>query len=678
MSSRKKKIRKKKPPAGTRRSGKNKIALTKNRIHIHSELNRAVQFHESGQLRKAEKIYRKILKINPNHPDCLDLLGLVTQRIGRIEKAAYLINRAIQQDPENPLYYNDLGNVLQEQGKLSEAICCYEKVLHLEPEVWDLVGAYYNMGNTFQKQAKLGEAISSYQKALQLEQQSPLLVDIYNNMGSCFKELEQLSQAVSCYQKVLQLKPDYFEVHNNLAMVLNDLGKHEEAMALCKRAIELKPDYAEAYCNLAIILDAMGKHEEAIASCRRAIELKQNFTEASGILAHLFEQTNRMNEAKEIANKALQLDSNASLPTLVVARLERREGNIKNALSRLQNPTLKSPNASIHAAVIYETGILYDRLGAYDKAFECFSQANAVVSQTAIAKQIDKSSVIRHISQLKSLFSEPAVDSWNSSASASKTPDPVFIVGFPRSGTTLLDQILGARPKVQTLEEKPLVAAMIRRFHEHRYEYPGDLAKMGADVIEDLRNVYFVKASEFVAAPYEGTLVDKLPLNIIDIGLIHRVFPKSKIIFASRHPYDVCLSCLMQNFKLNDYMVHFLELEDAAKLYDAVMGLWITYVNTFSVNLHVIKYEHLIDDFDKETKSLFNFLQIPWDQSVRDYISHAESKSRIYTPSYHQVVEPLYTRSMYRWRKYVEPLRPILNVLRPHVERFGYDLVTEI
>jgi hypothetical protein len=171
-----------------------------------------------------------------------------------------------------------------------------------------------------------------------------------------------------------------------------------------------------------------------------------------------------------------------------------------------------------------------------------------------------------------------------------------------------------------------------------------------------------------------GTLlIDKLPLNVIHCGLIHRLFPEAKLILAARHPCDVCLSCFMQTFKPNAAMASCFRLEDTAALYDAAMRLWRQYTRVLALDYHVVKYERLVDDFEGEARRLLEFLDIPWHDAVLDHAQGALRRGRISTPSYHQVARPVYRRACHRWRKYERHLTPILDTLEPHIRWLGYN-----
>jgi hypothetical protein len=325
-----------------------------------------------------------------------------------------------------------------------------------------------------------------------------------------------------------------------------------------------------------------------------------------------------------------------------------------------------------------EKGRLYDRLGSTDKASECFCEANAVTSQIWLARQMNRDAYFEQVSRLRSWFLNAPTDRLYASPGMPRNDYPVFLVGFPRSGTTLLQQIIGTCRHLVILEEKPPVDSMIDHLNAHGFRYPEDIPGIDSSVMEDLRNAYFSKASEYVHGQHNALLVDKMPLNMVHVALIHKVFPGARIILALRHPCDVCLSCFMQNFRLNEAMIHFLDLNDTANLYSLVMELWSVYVARLPLNLHVIKYEDLVNDFDGETRRLFEFLELPWDKSVRDFASQAKSQDvTSLTPSYDQVSEPIYGRSIDRWKGYVRHIEPILDIVKTHVEAFGYDLTLE-
>ena len=237
-------------------------------MDVDDELKKAVKYHQSGQLKEAEEIYKKILVINPRHSDSLHLLGLIAQQIGKLDMALNLINKAIQNNPGSPLYYCNLGNVLLEQRRFEDAISSYKNALRLNP---DDANVLYNMGNAFRADYKLNEAISCYKKTIQLR---PDHVSAYYNIGISFQDLGRLDEAISCYQKVLELKPDYVGACNNMGNAFKNQGKPDEALTYYRRAIQINPDNVGSHVNMGNLYRDQSKLSEAVSCYQKALQIK--------------------------------------------------------------------------------------------------------------------------------------------------------------------------------------------------------------------------------------------------------------------------------------------------------------------------------------------------------------------------------------------------------------------
>ncbi len=332
MSRKKKKTKKQKLSSIERN-----IPLNEFPFDIGSEIKKAVQYHRSGELEKAEKIYKKILKINPNHSETLYLLGVTTHQLGNNDLAVNLIKKAIQNDPQNPTYYNYLGNVFKDKNELNEAISCYQKALQLKS---DYAGAYYNLGTIFQHRGDLNEAISCYQKALHLK--SDYIAASYN-IGIAFHDLGKLSKAIFCYQKTIQLKPDQAEPYYNIGNALQKQGKLNEAISYYQKAIQLKPDYIETHNNLGITFYYLGKLNEAISCFHKALQLKPDYAEASNNLGNAFLEQDKLSEAISCYKKALQLKPDLAIAYYGMGNVLQEQGKIDEAISYLENAIQLKP-----------------------------------------------------------------------------------------------------------------------------------------------------------------------------------------------------------------------------------------------------------------------------------------------------------------------------------------------
>jgi protein O-GlcNAc transferase len=283
--SRKKKLKRRNLSSDSKRLTKTKISPKKPSISIDQELAKALQYHQSGQLNKAEKIYKRIIEVNPNHSDALHLLGVIANQAGKNDIAVKLINKAIQCNPGNSNYYNNLGNALKDQNQLTEALSSFQKALEIKP---DFAVAHYNLGNVLKEQDNLAEAVSSFRKALEI---NPDYIRAYNNLGTTFKKQGRFDEAISCFQKVLEINPNHAEAYNNMAGMLMDQNKLAEAVYYYQKALEINPDYAEAYHNLGNALKDQKRLTEALSSYQKALEINPDYAEAFSMLFHQLQQT---------------------------------------------------------------------------------------------------------------------------------------------------------------------------------------------------------------------------------------------------------------------------------------------------------------------------------------------------------------------------------------------------
>lgn len=316
---------------------------------------------------------------------------------------------------------------------------------------------------------------------------------------------------------------------------------------------------------------------------------------------------------------------------------------------------------------------LCDPLDDPDAAFAYATEANRICAASLSAQRTDRGAYFRLIDELSEVFALEIVAEWREPNIDDDSPDPVFLVGFPRSGTTLLNTILLSHIDISVTEEEPTVFALESAMREMTGRSLNRLAALDERQIGLLRQAYFDEVDKYLdAGKRPKRVIDKLPLNLVQAGLIYRVFPNAKFIFAQRHPCDAVLSCYMRAFIMNEGMVNCLDLAGAARLYDHVMRLWSHYQDVLPLQVHTVRYESLIQDFDGTISACLDFLGMDWDDGVRDYVKTAKRSGQITTPSYDQVTQSLYTGASGRWPRYREHLEPVLPVLLPWAESMGY------
>jgi hypothetical protein len=222
------------------------------------------------------------------------------------------------------------------------------------------------------------------------------------------------------------------------------------------------------------------------------------------------------------------------------------------------------------------------------------------------------------------------------------------------------------------MEEKPFVEELVNDLNKHIDQDLKNLSKLKKNSIIELRKIYFKKLNDLVNLDNKFVIIDKLPLNIIYVAELNKIFPKAKFILCLRNPYDVVLSCFMQSFVPNDAMSNFYNLKDASELYDSVMKLWTNYENILTLNKHVVKYEDVVNNFDVTIKSLLNFLNLEWSDELREFYITAEKRGIINTPSYNQINMPLYNKSISRWKNYSDKFSDVSFILDKWIKIFQY------
>jgi tetratricopeptide (TPR) repeat protein len=484
----------------------------------------------------------------------------------------------------------------------------------------------------------------------------------------------RLPEALAATRRLLAAHPDAPLLLNILGLIHAGLGQWHEAITSYRRVLQVNPVVAETHFHLGNALAALGDRSEALGAFERAVQLKPEFIEAHSCICRELERANRIEDLQQALLRAEgHCPGEHPLLQLRRAELARRKGDLAGARALLAAPAGVPADPDTRQESAYLMAELCDRLGDAGAAFQAAAEGNRLCAASYPAQRISAAPYLDQIGRLSQCFTADWVAGWRSVEVARERPDPVFLVGFPRSGTTLLDTLLRSHPAVSVAEEKPTVSKLEQAVSDLPGGYPDALAALNADQLEHLRSVYFAELAKHLdRADPAAVVVDKLPLNMVHAGLLQRVFPGSRFLFALRHPCDSVLSCYLRAFDLNEGMVNFLQLADAAGLYDRTMRLWRQYREVLPLQVHAVRYEALVNSLEEALIPTFDFLDLPWDDAVLDYASTARQRGNIQTPSYHQVTETIYSRASGRWERYREQLAPVLPVLGPWAEQLGY------
>ncbi|WP_324780305.1 tetratricopeptide repeat-containing sulfotransferase family protein [Thiobacillus sedimenti] len=517
--------------------------------------------------------------------------------------------------------------------------------------------------------ARAGNLANAERICTQLLAQPDPQADAFHLLGVIRNIQGRYSEAEPLLGQAIAQQPGIAKYHSNLANALRGLERPEEAEASYRKALALDPDFDDARVNLARLLHAMNRWDAAVAEYEHLVRRHPHDTAARVHLAHLLQSGNRLAEAEAVASAGLLTDPANPGLNLIMAICERRAQQFEQALQRFQHIDASGLDSELASVFHYERGLLYDRLDLVAPAFADFAEANRLQAGLAQQRGIDK---VRYTDELDRLA---RIDvSWlrDLPATASQPPAPVFLIGFPRSGTTLLDQILDSHPQIQTLEEKPIVGLLCDDMDRLVAGRPNGLADLRADERARLRALYHEYVADFLELRPGTLLVDKYPLNLIRLPYILSIFPDARLILALRHPADCVLSGFMHLFAPNDAMANFYTLDDAAALYARVMGLWRRWAEQLPLRYHRVYYEHLVQDLPGEIQPLLDFLGQNWNADMARPHEHAARRGHINTPSHSQVTQPIYRRAAGRWQRYQPWLDNVMETLQPYVDHFGY------
>ena len=507
----------------------------------------------------------------------------------------------------------------------------------------------------------------------------------YYILGQSAIVCNDFHMAAQCFAKALELNNKHAPYASGLAQLWLNGGKWREAKELARQATELDPTNAAAYLVLAQAHSHNRQYDDAIAMYQKALEHMDvnhpQYVITYEVIMHIYEMRR---DDKKIGELLAQLhEKRPDMPPLVMqVQYKRRKGNLEGAIEDAKTIIASPAGAMQKAKALVELGHIYDKQGEYDKAFEVNKEGQALARDTASVgedpQKIDPFDALIDASQ--AWFAEDKVKGWDTPIE-DDIQAPVFVMGFPRSGTTLTEQILASHSKNYVLEEVDLVSGLILtglgKVLGHEVSYPDILPELTEEEIKALRRLYFSNLQDYMNQISQTILegkqvIDKLPLNLNHLGMIQRIFPEAKVIVVLRDPRDCCFSCFMQFFRHNAGMKHFYTLDGAVNAYDRSFKLYLLYKDILSLDIMEFRYEDMVEDQEGTTRKIINHLGLEWDDALLEFY---KTEHKVHTPSYEGVSQPIYKQSKARWKHYEQYFEPYQDQLKPYLEVFGYEVV---
>jgi Flp pilus assembly protein TadD len=603
-----------------------------------SLLDPAVAAYREGRYQACAMQCRAALASQPGDETLLTLLAMAAHACGEIGEAAESYRQLTVLRPGIPEYWANLGLMLNQLDRFAESEKAYRHALSLNPKA---PNALLNYGLLLFGIGRMAEARHRFLDAWELEPQAPA-IGIYASLA-CF-ECGDMRRAEALIPPTATWASLDGELSHDLAMALINVGRIEEAERL---------------------LDPAAAHQDPAAIAR---------------LASLHERTNRIASAQALLDRIrphidhgtpdVQLDA-----LTVDAALALRDKNYQRArdsteaLLRLKLPLQAQANAwFMHARIADKQGFVAEAMHDLEQAHQLQAGLAREISPRFADPEHEPLQVATRWMQAEQC------DFGDESGAPTAQESPVFIVGFPRSGTTMLEQMLDAHPHYVSMDERTLLQTCVECMEAKGLAYPSQLGRLGEQELAELRTLYRTEAAKVVELAPGQILVDKNPLNMLRLPMIRRLFPNARIILALRHPCDVMLSCYMQNFRSPAFMMLCSSLERLASSYVNSMRFWIHHELLLRPETLILRYEDTVGDFLPQVERIARFLDIEDRRPLEEFSAHAAGKGYISTPSYSQVVEPVNTRAVARWKAYRHWFEPVFPILQPIADHWTYRL----
>jgi len=663
-------------------------------------INLGVIYQQSRKFKEAKSIYLNVIKNFPNSPEAYSNLGNIFQHESEFKKAEEYYKKAINLKSDYLMAYNNLisiyvnnksfdeaanilkkcteifpndfnifinyGCVLKELGKLENAEIYLKKSINLNP---NLAISYVNLAAVQKDLKKLSEAEKNILKAIKLNPNSGLA---FNNFGNILKEKGSLDEAEKNYRKAINLNKDFYLAYNNIGNLFFTKGDLLNAEKFTQKAIEINPKFELAYVNLAIIKEGLNKINEAESFYLKAIKVNKNFLYSYISLWNFYEKTNNLEKLKNHLNLFENEDSLKYESLLFKSRISYRKKDFNLAKSQIdQIPENFSKSKENSTRILFWSykGFIEEKVKNFDLAYTCFTNSQ----KNERYDRCDPISFINYIHLYEESIQYINQSKVKKEFNANTKEKLAFLIGFPRSGTTLLDTILRSHHQIEVLEEKPLIYS-VENIIKTKFKLTlNKIYYLKKEDLDYLRKHYISELHKYKDPDKKANVfVDKYPFQTVCLPLINLLFPEAKIIFAHRNPFDTVLSCFQQTFEPNNAMANFTTLKSSAQIYDLTMQMWVLYKKNLKLDFIISRYETLLDNFDDQINRILDFLDLEWDENIKNYRNTALKRRKINTPSSSQVVQPLYKTSIAKWKNYEKYFSDSKIYLDKWSKYFGY------
>jgi tetratricopeptide (TPR) repeat protein len=638
------------------------------------QFDSAYSHHQAGRLDRAEPLYRGVLAQQPDHVEALHLLGTLALQTGRFEMAADMIRQAVQLRPDSAEAHYNLSLALKNIGQYEEAIVASQRAIRLRP---DLTDAYLNLGNALISARRLDEAIAAFKQAISLR---PSYAEAYANLGNALTEKGCLDEAIAAFSKASEQRPGWAVPILSIGKLFHEHGRFEEALLAFQKATEAEPNSAEAFSFSAIALAELqrfdeaaialeratalspesaltheargmikwrsGQGTEAVQSFRRAVEISPESLSAWIKLGQTLRHIGRFDEVTDCVRQILVRRPGAVQAYALMASIGATPG-APDAARELESLDEQKMSIGDRAALGFAVGKMLDESDRFDEAFDKYSQANSLMLQMrhAAGERYSSDLFARRVDDLIAMMTPRFFERTRDWGEPSELP--VFIVGMPRSGTSLVEQIASSHPQVFGAGELREIGKIETSLASNEWQSCA-IKQAARNHLNRLRAL----------GGSASRVIDKMPANVGHLGLIATLFSSARVIICRRDPRDACLSCFFQHFTTGNLFSF--ELRQCGRHHVHIDRLIAHWLKVLPMQMLQVQYEDLVKDLEEQSRRIISFLDLPWNPACLDF--HRTQRT-VQTSSAWQVRQPIYTRSVGRWRNYEKYLGPLFESL---------------
>ena len=611
---------------------------------MRTDLVAALRHHRAGRLDKAEALYQAVLRQEPNQPEALHLLGVLLTDKGRPNDASKLISKALVHVPRFAEGHSNLGNAFRAAGQLGQAEASYRSALQINP---NFAAAHSNLARVLTMRRDFGTALRHCDAALALD---PQLAEAHANRAHACIGLGRPAEVEASFAEALRLRPGDVDTICALGAHLADAGRLAEARDCGERAISLRRDDPAGLCLVGAVQRRSGEVEGAITTYRHAVKVAPRAAVAWMGLGSSLRALGRFDEAAECYRRALGLDPDLAEAHRDLALMGRGEAGLEHLTRLLAAPHIP-PNDRVAAG--FALGKQLDDQGRFDDAFVSYAEANALFreAEAGAGRTFDPLALRAEVDRLIARF--PPGKAVASPAS-SRSQLPVFVVGMPRTGTSLVEQILASHPSVFGAGELSAVGDIARQIPLGSGWTAEDAApdQLPGLIEQHLERLHTLGGGR-------PRVVDKMPDNVFMLGLIAQLFPAARVVICSRDGRDTGLSCFFQRFSAGTQLFSY-DLRWCGQRYSETMRLAEHWRRVLPLDMIDVSYETLVSDLEGQARRLIAFLDLPWDPAC---LAFHTTERAVLTASSWQVRQKLFVNAVGRWRNYERHLAPLLEGL---------------